>query len=127
MRELIYKDLTDKIIAAAITVHKELGSGFNERIYESALTEELKQKNIHFERQKNVDVYYRNKKIGFQKLDLIVDNTVIVELKTVDHLENVYLSQVISYLKATQMKVGLVLNFSTPKLEIKRVINSEIL
>ena len=126
-KQLIYKDITNKIIGSAITVHKELGSGFNERIYESALAEELQNNNIRFERQKNVDVFYRNKKIGFQKLDLIVDDVVIVELKTVNYLENVYLSQLISYLKATRLKVGLVLNFATPTLEIKRVINSEIL
>ena len=126
-KQLIYKDLTDKIIGAAIAVHKELGSGFGERIYESALAEELSQNNIHFERQKIVDVFYRDKKIGYHKLDLIIQGTVIIELKTVDRLENVYLSQLISYLKATRLKVGLVLNFATPTLEIKRVINSEFL
>jgi len=126
-KELIFKDLTQKIISAAISVHKELGSGFNERIYESALAEELQNNNIRFERQKIVDVFYRNKKIGFHKLDLIIEDLVIVELKTIDHLENLYLSQLISYLKATRLKVGLVLNFATPILEIKRVVNSEYL
>ena len=125
--QLIHKDITNKIIAAAINVHKELGSGFSEKIYESALAEELKTKDIRFERQKIVDVFYRGKKIGYHKLDLVVDNKVIVELKTLDHLENVYLSQVISYLKATRLLVGLVLNFASPTVEIKRVINSELL
>jgi len=126
-KQLIYKDLTNEIIAAAISVHKELGSGFNERIYESALAEELRLRNIPFERQKIVDVFYRGKKVGYYKLDLIVGNTVVVELKTLNHLENFYLSQLISYLRATRLKVGLVLNFATPTLEIKRVINSELL
>jgi GxxExxY protein len=89
--------------------------------------EELRLRNIPFERQKIVDVFYRGKKVGYYKLDLIVDNTVVVELKTLNHLENFYLSQLISYLRATRLKVGLVLNFATPTLEIKRVINSELL
>ena len=124
--ELVFKNLTEKIIGAAIKVHKELGSGFGERIYEAALAKELKESEIRFEQQKVVDVFYRNQKIGFQKLDMLIEDTVVAELKTVDHLENVYLSQMISYLKATRKKVGLVLNFATPTLEIKRVINSEI-
>jgi len=126
IQNLEFKELTEKIIGSAINVHKELGSGFNERIYELALAEELKQNKIRFECQKAVDVYYRQRKIGYQKLDMLIENTVVVELKTVDHLENVYLSQMISYLKATKKKIGLVLNFATPTLEIKRVINSEI-
>jgi len=76
---------------------------------------------INYEDQKRIDIYYLEERIGYHFLDLIIDNKVIVELKAISELSDVYLSQVISYLKATGLKVGLVLNFATPTLEIKRV------
>lgn len=120
-KDFLYVDLTDKIIKSAITVHKTIGPGFNEIIYERALIKQLEKDGMNYENQKRIDIYYLEEKIGYHFLDLIVDNKVIVELKAISDLSNVYLSQVISYLKATGLKVGLVLNFAAPTLEIRRV------
>jgi len=119
--DFLYVDLTDKIIKSAITVHKTIGPGYNEIIYERALMKQLEKDGINYENQKRIDIYYLEEKIGYHFLDLVVDKKVIVELKAISDLSNVYLSQVISYLKATNLKVGLVLNFAAPTLEIRRV------
>ncbi|OFZ57480.1 MAG: hypothetical protein A3D92_15505 [Bacteroidetes bacterium RIFCSPHIGHO2_02_FULL_44_7] len=120
-KNFLHVDLTDRIIKSAIAVHKTLGPGFNEIIYERALMKQLGKDGINYEDQKRIDIYYLEERIGYHFLDLIIDNKVIVELKAISELSDVYLSQVISYLKATGLKVGLVLNFATPTLEIKRV------
>ena len=120
-KNFLHVYLTDRIIKSAIAVHKTLGPGFNEIIYERALMKQLGKDWINYEDQKRIDIYYLEERIGYHFLDLIIDNKVIVELKAISELSDVYLSQVISYLKATGLKVGLVLNFATPTLEIKRV------
>jgi len=86
MEKLIEREATDKIIAAAIQVHKTIGPGFHENIYERALVRELSRRKIPFENQKIVNIYYKGEKVGYYKLDLLVDNKVLVELKTIDKL-----------------------------------------
>lgn len=127
IRNLVSKDLTDKILSSAIKVHKKIGPGFHEKLYERAMAIQLNKDGIRFENQKRIDVLFEGEKIGYHFLDFLVEGEIIVELKTLDQLANIYLSQLISYLKAAKLKVGLVLNFATPTLEIKRVINSELL
>ena len=114
------RELTADIIAAAITVHRELGPGFLESIYEEALCVELNLSGIPYERQKPIEILYRNKKIGEHRLDLFVDNAVVVELKAIRALEDIHFSTVRSYMKACKVESGLLLNFATMPLTIKR-------
>lgn len=121
--EFLYGELTDKIIELAIKVHKKLGPGFIERIYEKALAYELGRQSIKFVSQAIISVHYEEIDLGDQIADMIVDNKVIVELKSVSEINEIHLAQILSYLKTTDKKVGLILNFAKPKLEIKRVMN----
>jgi len=119
----LYKDLTQKIIGAAMEVHRELGTGFLEYVYEVALCYELNLREIHFERQKELDIYYKDLLIPKKyKPDLIVENKVIVEIKATSGLTEVEEAQLLNYLKATKMRVGLLLNFGKKSLEVKRRI-----
>ena len=115
------EELTGKIIGAAIRVHKELGPGYVESVYEEALVLELAAAGIPFERQKLIRVYYRGQLVGEQRLDLLVDKTVVVELKAVSELLDIFFARTRSYLKALDLKHGLILNFATMPLTIKRV------
>ena len=119
----LYKDLTKEIISASMEVHRELGSGFLEYVYEEALCYELKLREICFERQKELDIYYKDLLIPRKyKPDLIVENKVIVEIKATSGLTKVEEAQLLNYLKATKMRVGLLLNFGANSLEVKRRI-----
>jgi GxxExxY protein len=119
----LYKDLTQEIIGAAMEVHRELGSGFLEYVYEESLCHELNLREIYFERQKELDIYYKDLLIPKKyKPDLMVDNKVIVELKATSGLTKVEEAQLLNYLKATKLRIGLLLNFGKKSLEIKRRI-----
>ena len=120
---LEHEDLTDKIIGCAIEVHKRLGPGFLESIYENAFILELEKHNLHVERQQEVIVKYDGIEVGRHRLDLIVNDTIVVELKAVKNIEDVHFAIVKSYLKALGKEHGLIINFSKPVLEIKRVIH----
>jgi GxxExxY protein len=117
--------LTSKIIGAAIEVHKTIGPGLLESIYEDCLCVELESRRIHFERQKGIDIEYKGVKLNNQyRLDLVVYKLVVVELKTVDELAPIHDAQVLTYLKLTGLKVGLLINFNVPVLKdgIKRLV-----
>ena len=119
--ELQNKHLTDRIIAAAIRVYKELGPGFWEVMYEEAWAIELAAGGLAFERQKLLPVFYREHLIGEHRLDFLVDGKVIVELKAISALEDIHFAIVRSYLKAANMDDALLLNFATARLTVKRV------
>jgi GxxExxY protein len=114
-------ETTREIIAAAIAVHRELGPGFLESVYEQALAIEFALRGIAYVRQHAVPLFYRDHQIGEHRLDFLVEGKIIVELKAVDALENVHFAIVRSYLKATTVADGLILNFSTMPLTVKRV------
>jgi GxxExxY protein len=120
-KELRDSDTTQSIIAAAIAVHSELGPGFLESIYEQALAVEFALRGIAFIRQHSVPLFYRDHQIGEHRLDFLVESKIVVELKAIGSLENVHFAIVRSYLKATSLADGLILNFSTMPLTIKRV------
>jgi GxxExxY protein len=120
-KELGNKDRTERIIAAAIRVHKELGPGFLELMYEEALTIELAAEGIAFERQKLLPIFYREHLIGEHRLDFLVEEKIIVELKAISALEDVHYAIVRSYLKAANFQDALLLNFASTRLTIKRV------
>ena len=121
--KLELETLTGRIIECALTVHKNLGPGFLESIYQTALPVELEKNGLNVDIQKRVPVLYDGKEIGLHILDLVVEGSVIVELKTVKCFNDSHMAQLLSYLKATGIKVGLLLNFSDSVLKIKRVIN----
>ena len=119
--ELRDSGTTQEVIAAAIAVPKELGPGFLESIYEQALAVEFAIRGIGFVRQESIPLFYRDHQIGEHRLDFLVDDKIVVELKAVEALENVHFAIVRSYLKATQLSDGLILNFSSMPLTVKRV------
>jgi GxxExxY protein len=113
--------ITESIIAAAIAVHRDLGPGFLESIYEQALAVEFAMRGIAFVRQKAIPLFYRDHQIGEQRLDFVVEDKIVVELKAVEAFENVHFAIVRSYLKASGLSDGLILNFSSMPLMVKRV------
>jgi len=117
-----FDELSARVIEAAIAVHRELGPGFLESIYESALKTALRHRGITYESQREVAVLFEGEEAGVHRLDLIVEGQVVVELKAIKALEDVHFAQVRSYLKATGLHVGLLLNFNAPTLIIKRVV-----
>ena len=118
-----FEELSNKIIGAAIEVHRVLGPGFLEYIYEQALKIEFSERNLNCESQKEIRINYNGVEIGQHRLDLVVENVIIVELKAVKGFADIHFAQLRSYLKATDLRTGLLLNFSTPTLEIKRIVN----
>jgi len=122
MNGLAHEELTGKIIACAIEVHKALGPGFLESTYESALVIELRHAGLQVEAQKLLPVMYRGTLVGDHRLDLVVEGKIIVELKAISALADIHFAIVRAYLKAAQLEHGLLLNFATMPLTVKRVI-----
>ncbi len=123
--EYPFRELTGKIIGAAMEVHRCLGYGFLESVYEEALSVELKLKGIQFERQKELPVFYRNRIIKRFICDFFAEGKVIVELKAAKELGEIDAVQVVSYLKASGVETGLLINFGSKSLQYKRLINSK--
>lgn len=119
--------ITQKIIGAALEIHRNLGPGLFESVYEECLCYELELQNINFERQKYIPVFYKEKtfETGF-RADILVENKIVVELKSVEALLAIHEVQVLNYLKLSQLQVGLLINFNVPVLKqgIKRVVNN---
>jgi len=117
-------DLSNRIIGIAIDIHKKLGPGFQEKIYEGALFREFRKSEIGYEKQKVIRVDYDGQSLGNQRIDLIVDEEIILEIKACTKIIPIYRDQLISYLKTTDKRLGLILNFGRSKLEIKRVVHN---
>ncbi|MBN9482843.1 MAG: GxxExxY protein [Bacteroidetes bacterium 43-93] len=120
-----YSELTGKIIGCALNVHKALGNGFQEVIYQRALAIEMTDENIRFSREHEMPVYYKNREIGTRRVDFLVEDVISVELKAIIQLEDVHLAQAINYLEAYDLEVGLLINFGARSLEFKRVTNKK--
>ena len=117
----IYSDLTSKIIGSAYNIFRELGAGFLEKVYENALVLELKEQGLEIKQQHPLKVYYKGQVIGEYYADLVVEDKVLVELKAVNELVSAHEVQLVNYLKATSMKVGLLINFGN-KLKVMRKV-----
>jgi GxxExxY protein len=117
----LHADLTRKIIAAMQRVHRVLGGGFLEKVYENALRIELEDMGLSVEQRRQIDVYYRGRLVGVYEADLIVEGLVIIELKAVEALVEAHEVQLVNYLRATRIEVGLLVNFGT-RLDIRRRI-----
>ena len=115
--------ITKRIIGCCFEVHKEIGPGFNEKIYHNALKLLFEQKGLRFETEKEFEVFYLNKKVGSFRTDLIVENQVIVEIKSLaGNIPIIFEHQLISYLKASSLHVGLLINFGNKSCQVKRVV-----
>jgi GxxExxY protein len=117
-----FEALSGRILEAAVAVHKALGPGFLESVYQKAMEVALCHRALPFQEQKEIHVFFEEVDVGMHRLDLIVGNEIVVELKAVKGLEDIHYAQVKSYLKATGLHVGLLLNFNSPTLVIKRVV-----
>ena len=119
---LLYKDLTDRILKAAYMVHNELGCGFLEKVYQEALAIQMTEMNIPFEREKHLKVFYHGKCLQCDYIaDFVVDDKVILELKAVTVMDNVFKAQTINYLKITGYKIGFLMNFGQEEFQFKRL------
>ena len=121
-----HEELTHKIIGCAMEVHKKLGNGFQEVIYQRALAIEMQAQGLNFEREKTMSIYYRNYDIGTRRVDFFVEELIMVELKARLELNDAHLNQAMNYLEAYKMKIGLLINFGAPSLQFKRVHNNKI-
>jgi len=122
MKSLIHQELTSKIIASAFEVYNQLGTGFLEKVYENALEVELGLRDLTVETQKEVIVSYKGIEVGLYKIDLLINGKVIVETKCCENIVHAHRAQLINYLKATGVKVGLIINFGKSKLEFERLV-----
>ena len=120
-----YSELTGKIIGCAMDVHKALGNGFQEVIYQRALEYEMKLQNIEFAREFEMDIFYKNQHIGTRRVDFLVENIISVEIKAIIKLEPVHLAQAINYLEAYNLEIGMLINFGSMKLEFHRLENKK--
>ncbi|MBK8242553.1 MAG: GxxExxY protein [Saprospiraceae bacterium] len=120
-----YSDLTGKIIGCAMEVHKILGNGFQEVIYQRALEIEMTLQGLSFSREHEMPIFFKNHQIGTRRVDFLVEGIISVEIKAVTKLEDVHLAQAINYLEAYNLEIGLLINFGAKSLEFKRLINSK--
>ncbi len=120
-----YSELTGKIIGCAMEVHKILGNGFQEVIYQRALAKEMILQGVGFSREHEMPIFYKEDQIGTRRVDFLVEEFVSVEIKAVTKTEDVHLAQAINYLEAYDLEIGLLINFGAKSLEFKRLINSK--
>ena len=127
MNATVYKhsDITGKIIGAAMQVHSTLGNGFQEVIYQRALAIEMGKQGLSYQRERGMQIYYDGQEIGTRRVDFLVEDKVMVELKAVTALEDAHLAQAINYLEAYGLEVGLLINFGAKSLQYRRVVNSK--
>jgi GxxExxY protein len=124
---MMYEDLTRKIIGCAMEVHKRLGNGFQEVIYQRALAIEMRLAGLEFAREMEMQIYYRDEEIGTRRVDFFVEEKIMVELKAIIKTEDVHLAQAMNYLEAYKMEIGLLINFGAKSLEFKRVHNNKLI
>jgi GxxExxY protein len=126
MEELIHKELTFKIRRCLMNVYNKLGPGFKEETYKRAVIKEFKKNDIPFKREKSIPVTYDDEVIDEYRVDLIAFDKIILELKAVVEMHPMFEAQILSYLKAAGLKLGLLVNFGADKLLIKRIVNPHI-
>ena len=119
-----HKELTYKIIGCAMEVHKHLGNGFQEVIYQRALSIEMKMQGIKFSREHEMKLAYKGYDIGTRRVDFFVEELIMVEIKAVINLEDVHLAQAMNYVEAYNLEIGLLINFGSKSLQHKRVHNN---
>jgi GxxExxY protein len=121
--DVIYPELSYRIMEAVYEVHNQLGPGFGEEIYERALSIELESIGIPFDPQKSITISFKGKPVGTYRLDFLIDGKIILELKAVANLSDLFKQQLTSYLKATDLRLGILVNFGTRRVEYTRIAN----
>jgi len=122
-----YSDITEKIIGACMKIHRHLGSGFQEVIYQRCLEVELRTAGLKFESEKEQNIFYESTCVGTRRVDFLVEEKILVELKAQIKLEHLHLAQAINYLEAFNLEVGLLINFGGRSLEYRRLYNKRLL
>ncbi len=122
-----HEDLTHKIIGAAMEVHRHLGNGFQEVVYQRALSIELNLQDIPHEREKEMPLQYKGYDIGSRRVDFFVDEKIMVEIKALINIQDVHLAQAMNYVEAYNMEIGLLINFGAKSLQFKRVHNNNLI
>ena len=122
MKNILYPDLSYKIIGAAMEVHRELGRGFLEKVYENSLMVMFKNDKIKAIQQASIKVYFKNEIVGNYIADILVEDKIILELKSVDKINDVHKAQTLNYLKATSLKLAIIINFKKQSLEYERIV-----
>lgn len=120
-----YEELTRKIIGCAMEVHKQIGNGFQEVIYQRALAIEMQLHGLNFSREHEMQINYKGYEIGTRRVDFFVENVIMVELKAIINLEEVHLAQAMNYVEAYDLEIGLLINFGSKSLQFKRVHNNK--
>lgn len=120
--EYYKSDITKKIIKCAFKVHNNLGNGFQEVIYQRALSYEFRKEGLIFEREKEMTIYYDGITIGKRRVDFVVDHDIMLELKAVTEIERVHFAQAINYIEAYKVQIGLLINFGSRSVEVRRFI-----
>jgi GxxExxY protein len=115
--------LTERVIRCAFAVSNTLGCGFLEKVYENALMHEIRKAGLRVQQQHGITVYYDEVAVGEYVADLLVEGTLLVELKTVKELDDIHLAQCLNYLRATDLRLCLLMNFAKPRVEIRRIAN----
>jgi len=121
-KEFLYKELTGEIIEASYNVHNSLGCGLLEKIYENSLIWEIELMRRKVSSQREFKVIYRKKEVGIYYADLVVEDKVIVEVKSVERIDDIHRAQLLNYLRISGLRVGLIINFARPKLEYERLV-----
>jgi GxxExxY protein len=121
-KEYPLSELTGKIIGCAMEVHRHLGNGFQEVIYQRALAIEMRHQGLSFSREKEMEIFYKGEDIGTRRVDFFVEGKIMVELKAIVQLDEVHLAQAINYLEAYGLDIGLLINFGNRSLQFKRVM-----
>ncbi len=124
MAEILFKELSFAIVGAAMEVHRQLGPGFLEVIYQKALAHELTLRGIPFEQEKLISVYYKGVLLGEYKADFVIDGKIILELKAVSAINSAHEAQALHYLAATGLQLAIIINFGSPSLQSKRIAKS---
>jgi GxxExxY protein len=118
-----YENITKRILASAFKVHSTLGTGFQEVIYQRALALEFQANDLSFQREMDLNIFYRNQHIGTRRVDFFVEDLIMVELKALTKLEDVHIAQALNYLEAYNVEIGLLINFGSISLEYRRLTN----
>ncbi len=124
LKKTKYDDLTHKIIGCAMKVHNSMGNGFQEVIYQRCMAIEMGKQGLSFVREQEMPVYYDGTEVGTRRVDFLVEDVVLVELKAIITLEDVHLAQALNYLEAFNLEIGLLINFGAKKLEFKRLLKN---
>jgi len=120
-----YSELTSKIIGASMEVHRFLGNGFQEIIYQRSLALELENQGLGFAREVEIPIFYKEVQVGTRRVDFLIEDKIVVELKALIIMEDVHLAQALNYLEAFNLEIGLLINFGAQSLQFKRLLNKK--